>query len=75
MAQIVYLCVRMSYWPISLSFFIISQELNKYKDLWDVMDEMDKNCWILEPESRLRSCCYRRIAIGKILLYFLKLKN
>eukprot|EP00794_Sanderia_malayensis_P019941 gene19941-21894_t len=40
------------------------QELALYQDFWNNMDELDENCWILEAEARLRSCNYRRIALG-----------
>jgi E3 ubiquitin-protein ligase FANCL len=34
-------------------------------DLWNVLDEIDENTWVLEPERPTRSCVMRRIAFGK----------
>jgi E3 ubiquitin-protein ligase FANCL len=56
---------------------IISQyesSLHNYQTLWDVLDDIDKNCWVIEPSlghnnnnssssSIPRSCCYRRLAL------------
>lgn len=37
----------------------------RYQSLFDALDDIDANCWVLEPERPLRSELYRRIAIGK----------
>ncbi|XP_041106899.1 E3 ubiquitin-protein ligase FANCL [Polyodon spathula] len=38
--------------------------LESLKEFWDVMDEIDKMTWVLEPEKPTRSATMRRIAIG-----------
>jgi len=56
---------------------IISQyesSLHIYQTLWDVLDDIDEHCWVIEPSlgnnnssssssSIPRSCCYRRLAL------------
>ena len=32
---------------------------------WDVVDELDQNCWVLEPEHPTKADVARRIAVGK----------
>jgi E3 ubiquitin-protein ligase FANCL len=39
--------------------------LKLYQDIFDIMDDLDERCWVLEPERPLRSDVYRRIALGK----------
>ncbi|XP_030052063.1 E3 ubiquitin-protein ligase FANCL isoform X2 [Microcaecilia unicolor] len=38
--------------------------LDSMKEFWDVMDEIDKETWVLEPENPTRNATTRRIAIG-----------
>ncbi|XP_039594900.1 E3 ubiquitin-protein ligase FANCL isoform X1 [Polypterus senegalus] len=38
--------------------------LESLKQFWDVMDEIDEQTWVLEPEKPTRSATMRRIAIG-----------
>ncbi|GLD72103.1 E3 ubiquitin-protein ligase FANCL [Lates japonicus] len=40
------------------------QILESLTEFWDVLDEIDSNTWILEPEKPSRSNTMRRIAIG-----------
>ncbi|KAF8781589.1 E3 ubiquitin-protein ligase FANCL like protein [Argiope bruennichi] len=48
-----------------LNMFIVFQEtLNMYAEFWNIMDELDKNTWILEPEVTSRKDCKRRIALA-----------
>lgn len=37
----------------------------RFQALFDALDDIDANCWVLEPERPLRSDVYRRIAIGR----------
>lgn len=46
-----------------LSLFRVT--VARYQSLFDALDDIDANCWVLEPERPLRSDVYRRIAIGK----------
>ncbi|RXM35082.1 E3 ubiquitin-protein ligase FANCL [Acipenser ruthenus] len=39
--------------------------LESLKEFWDVMDEIDKMTWVLEPEKPTRSATMRRIAIDR----------
>ncbi|XP_021341917.1 E3 ubiquitin-protein ligase FANCL-like [Mizuhopecten yessoensis] len=38
--------------------------VDMYQDFIDVMEELDKNTWILEPEKPVYSATYRRIAVS-----------
>ncbi|KAG2467468.1 FANCL ligase, partial [Polypterus senegalus] len=40
--------------------------LESLKQFWDVMDEIDEQTWVLEPEKPTRSATMRRIAIGNV---------
>ncbi|XP_003963955.2 E3 ubiquitin-protein ligase FANCL [Takifugu rubripes] len=42
-------------------FLLVLESLTRF---WDVLDEIDRNTWILEPEKPCRSDTMRRIAIG-----------
>ncbi|XP_034464397.1 E3 ubiquitin-protein ligase FANCL isoform X1 [Hippoglossus hippoglossus] len=42
-------------------FLLVLESLTEF---WDVLDEIDDNTWILEPEKPSRSDTMRRIAIG-----------
>ena len=37
----------------------------QYQEFWDMMEEIDRNTWILEPEKPTHSATYRRIAISR----------
>ncbi len=41
------------------------QWLRQFEALWDVLDEVDSKCWVLEPENPTRVCTYRRVVIGE----------
>lgn len=41
-----------------------SQCVATYKGFWDMMGEIDKNTWVLEPEKPTYSAVHRRIAIS-----------
>ncbi|KXJ30062.1 E3 ubiquitin-protein ligase FANCL [Exaiptasia diaphana] len=40
------------------------QALTNYQEFWDMMDEIDQNTWVLEPDHPQRACTTRRIALG-----------
>lgn len=42
----------------------LSGEVGKFQAFFDVMDDFDEKCWVIEPEHPLRSDLYRRIALG-----------
>ncbi|RHY33091.1 hypothetical protein DYB32_001865 [Aphanomyces invadans] len=37
--------------------------LEKFQDFWDVLDDIDKKCCVLEPERPTRGCKRRRLAL------------
>ncbi|CAG8742326.1 6022_t:CDS:1, partial [Racocetra fulgida] len=39
-------------------------ELEKFQDVWSMLDDIDKHTWILEPYKPKRSDLMRRIALG-----------
>ncbi|XP_006817054.1 E3 ubiquitin-protein ligase FANCL-like [Saccoglossus kowalevskii] len=41
-----------------------SQELEKYQDYFDIIDEIDGKTWVLEPENPSYASTLRRIALG-----------
>ncbi|EGC36390.1 hypothetical protein DICPUDRAFT_151143 [Dictyostelium purpureum] len=43
---------------------LIEIMINEYQEFFDVMDDIDSNSWVLEPENPKRSSTYRRIALG-----------
>ncbi|KAK3733582.1 hypothetical protein QZH41_008474 [Actinostola sp. cb2023] len=47
-----------------LTIHLSSQALKSYEEFWDMMDEIDKNTWVLEPDHPQRSSNTRRIALG-----------
>jgi len=40
------------------------KETEQYQEFWSAMDELDANCWILEPEKPSRKDTYRKIAVS-----------
>eukprot|EP01132_Coremiostelium_polycephalum_P002832 gene2832-3518_t len=42
---------------------LLGQSIEEYQDFFDIMDEIDSNTWVLEPEHPKRSSTYRRIAL------------
>ena len=37
--------------------------INQYQALWDALDEIDFNCWVIEPEPFTRSAVHRRLVL------------
>lgn len=52
-------------------FLLVLESLTRF---WDILDEIDRNTWILEPEKPCRSDTMRRIAIGSLLLFLAHMK-
>ncbi|EDO38136.1 predicted protein [Nematostella vectensis] len=50
--------------PLQALFQQFKQVLNSYEDFWDMMDEVDRKTWVLEPDRPTRACTTRRIALG-----------
>ena len=38
--------------------------LARHQQLWDILDDLDANTWVLEPKNPTRDCVTRRVAIG-----------
>ena len=38
--------------------------LLQFDVFWQVMEEVDGECWVLEPERPTRACTSRRVVIG-----------
>lgn len=49
------------------------EHLGRLQPFFDIMDTLDRECWVLDPVPPQRSCKYRRICIGKILIDMRKL--
>ncbi|KDO31645.1 hypothetical protein SPRG_03565 [Saprolegnia parasitica CBS 223.65] len=41
----------------------VTTVLAKYQDFWDVLDDLDKKCYVLEPARPTRACRRRRLAV------------
>lgn len=39
--------------------------VDTYKELWDLLGEIDDNTWVLEPDKPTFNATYRRIAVSK----------
>jgi E3 ubiquitin-protein ligase FANCL len=39
--------------------------VNSFQDLWDALEDIDRHCWVIEPEKPSRSCSFRRIVLEK----------
>lgn len=55
-------------WTVDSRLIHIIQQyetaIDKYQDFWNLLEDLDKHTWILEPEKPLRSHTMRRIGIG-----------
>ena len=41
------------------------EQLSRYQAFWEVMDQLDREAWVLEPEHPTPACVFRRIVISK----------
>ncbi|OAE22043.1 hypothetical protein AXG93_3719s1230 [Marchantia polymorpha subsp. ruderalis] len=50
----------------SLKDIILQYEsaIETYQDFWDVMEDVDKRVWVMEPDHPSRADAFRRIALG-----------
>ena len=37
--------------------------ISQYQTLWDVLDDIDSNCWVIEPEPFSRGAVHRRVVL------------
>lgn len=62
--------------PVSRSGYLIEitrqfqKELDKYQDLWMVLDDLDNNTWVVEPERPTRGSISRKIVVGPPSLFY-----
>ncbi|CAG8715984.1 9858_t:CDS:10 [Rhizophagus irregularis] len=54
-----------------ISFY--SKEVEKFQEVWSMLDDIDANTWVLEPDKPKRSDMSRRIALGNHCSLFIKL--
>jgi len=47
------------------------QQVALLQRFWDVLDEIDNECWVIDPDNPTRKDIYRRIMIGMNLNYSL----
>ncbi|XP_046847833.1 E3 ubiquitin-protein ligase FANCL-like isoform X2 [Xenia sp. Carnegie-2017] len=50
--------------PVKDIYTTFCKVIDKYQEFWNVMDEIDEKCWVLEPENPKRADTFRRIALG-----------
>jgi E3 ubiquitin-protein ligase FANCL len=43
------------------------QRVSGLQKFWEVLDEVDHECWVIDPDNPTRKDTYRRIVIGMIL--------
>lgn len=51
--------------PLGYAMHSQGKALEQFQDLWDVLEDIDSNTWILEPEHPTYSSLMRRIALGE----------
>ncbi|CAJ0824594.1 842_t:CDS:2 [Entrophospora sp. SA101] len=44
--------------------FDLNEEIEKFQEFWSMLDDVDQNTWILEPDKPKRNDLIRRIALG-----------
>lgn len=50
---------------ISTLYEKFSKTIEDCQSYWNALERLDNVCWVLEPESIIYGCNYRRIALGK----------
>nr|SVE73258.1 EOG090X0G12 [Ceriodaphnia reticulata] len=45
-------------------YTVFCQAAEQYQEFWEVMEELDSGCWVLEPENPSRRDTYRKISIA-----------
>jgi hypothetical protein len=43
------------------------QQISGLQKFWEVLDEVDHECWVIDPDNPTRKDAYRKIMIGMIL--------
>lgn len=43
------------------------QQVAALQKFWEVLDEVDHKCWVMDPDNPTRKDTYRRIMIGMVL--------
>mmetsp|Transcript_18336 Transcript_18336/g.29837 ORF Transcript_18336/g.29837 Transcript_18336/m.29837 type:complete len:384 (+) Transcript_18336:66-1217(+) len=51
--------------PLETCVGLFSKKLEAYQDVWKVLDDIDQNTWVLDPQTPDPSVLYRRISVGQ----------
>jgi E3 ubiquitin-protein ligase FANCL len=43
------------------------QQVAALQKFWEVLDEVDHTCWVMDPDNPTRKDTYRRIMIGMVV--------
>jgi E3 ubiquitin-protein ligase FANCL len=43
------------------------QQVATLQKFWEALDEVDRECWVMDPDNPTRKDTYRRIMIGMTL--------
>lgn len=54
-----------------LPLTIVAQHLEKLRDFWSMMDNLDKSLWVVDPRNPSRAATHRQINIGELLFTFM----
>lgn len=49
--------------------FMSTVDCPKMQMVFNILDEIDRCCWVIDPEKPTRKDLYRRIMLGKIILF------
>ena len=61
------------YKEYSLLFYLFLKIVDQCQPFWNLLKEIDEECWILEPEVSTFGSTYRRIALGTTIFFYTKL--
>ena len=70
--DIIDMFLRWSFQRCNFSLFSWLQIVDKCQLFWNLLKDLDEQCWILEPEVSSFDCQYRRIALGEKIIQFLR---
>ena len=59
--------VQLNWKPTCTIADVVNQfekRLSEHQALWDMLDDIDANCWVLEPDPPRRSDTYRRVVVA-----------
>ncbi|KAH9380237.1 hypothetical protein HPB48_022148 [Haemaphysalis longicornis] len=62
MAQLLLRCLQEQ--TLKAVYNKFKAEVDRLQEFWETMDDLDANCWVLDPVNARHSDCYRRLALG-----------